>query len=86
MKTDIEEIKIKSKSIQNQNEALNNTIKGMQEHILKSDLSLKDLNKKIFESDSKLIEHYNLINSHEENLSHLNKVVEDNIKKIAKLD
>ena len=40
MKTDIEEIKIKSKSIQNQHEALNNTIKGMQEHILKFDLSL----------------------------------------------
>ena len=86
MKTDIEEIKIKSKSIQNQHEALNNTIKGMQEHILKSDLSLQDLNKKMFESDSKLIEHNNLINSHDKNLSHLNKVVEDNIKKIAKLD
>ena len=86
MKTDIEEIKIKSKSIQNQHEALNNTIKGMQEHILKFDLSLNDLNKKMFESDSKLLEHNNLINSHDKNLSNLNKVVEDNIKKIANLD
>ena len=86
MKTDIEEIKIKSKSIQNQHEALNNTIKGMQEHILKFDLSLNDLNKKMFESDSKLLEHNNIINSHDKNLSNLNKVVEDNIKKIANLD
>ena len=40
MKTDIEEIKIKSKNIQNQNEALQSSIKGMQERMLKYDLSL----------------------------------------------
>ena len=86
MKTDIEEIKIKSKNIQNQNEALQSSVKGMQERMLKFDLSLNDLNKKINESESKLLEHNNLIMNHDKNLSHLNKVVEDNVKKIAKLD
>ena len=86
LKSDIDDIKIKSKSIQNQNEALNNSIKGIQKRMLKYDLSLNDLNKKIEDSDSKLIEHNNLITAHDKNISHLNKVVEENIKKIAKVD
>ena len=86
MKSDIEEIKIQSKSIQNQNEALSQSMKNMQERMLKFDGSLNEINKKLKDDETKIEELNTLMESHDKNLSHLNKVVEDNVKKIGKLD
>ena len=86
MKSDIEEIKIQSKSIQNQNEALSQSMKNMQERMLKFDGSLNEINKKLKDDETKIEEHNTLMESHDKNLSHLNKVVEDNVKKIGILD
>ena len=86
MQADINEIIIQSKKIQNQNDALNMSVKNMQEKMLKFDVSLNDINKKLIETESKLLEHNTSIEKHDKNLSHLNKVVEDNIKKIGKFE
>ena len=86
MKSDIEEMKITTKNIQNQNDALNQSMKNMQERMLKFDGSLNELNKKVKDNETKIEEHNTFIESHDKNLSHLNKVVEDNVKKIGKLD
>ena len=86
MKTDLEEMKIQTKNIQNQNQALNQSMKNMQERILQFDTSMNDMKQKITNTETKLEEHNTNLQSHEKNLNHLNKVVEDNIKKIGKLD
>ena len=86
MRADIDEIKIQSQNLQAQNDSMNKSMKNMQERLLKFDLSINDLNKKMTDSESKINEHSINIESHEKNLNHLNKVVEDNIKKIGKLD
>ena len=65
---------------------MNQSLKNMQERFLKFDLSINELNKKIMESGAKIQEHNINIELHEKNLNHLNKVVEDNVKKIGKLD
>ena len=82
MKTDIEEIKIQSRNIQNMNEALNKSVKNIQERMLSFDLSLNETTKKMKETESKIGEHNNIIEGHSQNINNLNKVVEDNIKKI----
>ena len=86
LKTDMDEIKIQSKNIQNQNEALNKSIKNMEEQMLKNDLSINDMKKKLSETESKFLEYDKIIQVHDKNLSHLNKVVEDNVKKIDNID
>ena len=86
MRADINEMKIQSKNLQNQNDTMNQSLKNMQERFLKFDLSINELNKKIMESGAKIQEHNINIELHEKNLNHLNKVVEDNVKKIGKLD
>ena len=86
MRADINEMKIHSKNLQNQNDTMNQSLKNMQERFLKFDLSINELNKKIMESGAKIQEHNVNIELHEKNLNHLNKVVEDNVKKIGKLD
>ena len=86
MRADINEMKIQSKNLQNQNDTMNQSLKNMQERFLKFDLSINELNKKIMESGAKIQEHNVNIELHEKNLNHLNKVVEDNVKKIGKLD
>ena len=86
MRADINEMKIQSKNLQNQNDTMNQSLKNMQERFLKFDLSINELNKKITESGAKIQEHNINIELHEKNLNHLNKVVEDNVKKIGKLD
>ena len=86
MRADINEMKIQSKNLQNQNDTMNQSLKNMQERFLKFDLSINELNKKITESGAKIQEHNVNIELHEKNLNHLNKVVEDNVKKIGKLD
>ena len=86
MKIGIDEMKIQTQNIQNQNEMMNQSVKNMQESLLKFDLSINDLNKNLKEAESKIEGHNTFIESHDKNLAHLNKVVEDNIKKIGNIN
>ena len=88
LKNDIEEIKIQAINIQNSNDNLNRSLQNMQEKFIKIDFKLNEINKTISEAKSNLEEQDRKIQLHNKNLDHLNKVVEDNIKKtnIAKDD
>ena len=88
LKNDIEEIKIQAKNIQNSNDNLNRSLQNMQEKFIKIDFKLNEINKKTSENKSNLEDQDRKIQLHNKNLDHLNKVVEDNIKKtnIAKDD
>ena len=81
LKNDIEEIKIQAKIIQNSNDNLNRSIQNMQERFLKADFKMNELDKKASENKSILEEQDKNMKLHGKNLDHLNKVVEDNIKK-----
>ena len=81
LKNEIEEIKIQSKNIQNTNDNINRTIQNMQERFLKIDFKLNELNIKTSENKSNLEEQTKNIELHSKNIDHLNKVMEDNIKK-----
>ena len=81
LKNDIEEIKIQARNIQNTNENLNRSVQNLQERLLKNDYKINELNQKASDNKSTLEEHNKLFLLHGENLDHLNRVVEDNIKK-----
>ena len=81
LKNDIEEIKIQAKNIQNANDNLNRSLQIMQERFMKMDYKMTELDKKISENKSTMEEQSKNIQLHSKNLDHLNKVVEDNIKK-----
>ena len=81
LKSQIEEIKIQAKNIQNTNDNLNRSIQSMQERFVKIDFKLNELNIKTSENKSNLEEQTKNIELHSQNLDHLNKVVEENIKK-----
>ena len=86
LKSDINEIKIQSKNIQNTNDNLNRTIQSLQERFLKMDLKFNEIDKKATEAKTYIDEQHKKIDEHNYNLDHLNKVVEDNIKKTNKID
>ena len=88
LKNDVEEIKIQARNIQNSNDNLNRSLQNMQEKFIKIDFKLNEINKKTSEAKANLEEQDRKIQLHNKNLDHLNKVVEDNIKKtnIAKDD
>ena len=81
LKNDIEDIKIQAKNIQNANDNLNRSLQIMQERFMKMDYKMTELDKKISENKSTMEEQSKNIQLHRKNLDHLNKVVEDNIKK-----
>ena len=86
LKSDINEIKIQSKNIQNTNDNLNRTIQSLQERFLKMDLKFNEIDKKATDAQTYIDEQRKKIDEHNYNLDHLNKVVEDNIKKTNKID
>ena len=86
LKRDISDIKIQAKNLQNSNENLNRSIQTLQERFNKMDSKFNESEKKIGDAFAKLDEHHKKLDLHDSNLSYLNKVVEDNIKKANKLD
>ena len=81
LKTDIEDIKIQARNIQNANGNLNRSIQIMQERFIKEDFKINEMDKRLSENKNTIEEQDKIIQFHTKNLDHLNKVVEDNIKK-----
>ena len=81
LKGDINEVKIQAKNIQNSNDNLNRTMQMMQEKLLKMDSKISELEKKSNEHIAQANESQKKLEAYGKNIDHLNKVVEDNIKK-----
>ena len=81
LKSDINEIKIQTKNIQNSNENLNRSMQAMQEKLVKMDSKLNEIEKKSNYYNIQIKEQGKKLESYGTNIDHLNKVVEENIKK-----
>ena len=82
LKSDIGEIKIQARNIQNTNDNLNRSIQSIQERLNKMDSKINEVDKKTSDTSSHIKEFENKIEEHNENLDNLNKVVEENIKRM----
>jgi len=86
LKSDINEIKIQTKSIQNSNDNLNRSMISMQEKLVKMDSKINEIEKKSNSYNIQLKEQGKKLESYGKNIDHLNKVVEENIKKTNNLE
>ena len=86
LKGDINEIKIQAKNIQNTNDNLNRSMQMMQEKLLKMDSKINELEKKSNDHIVQANENQKKLESYGKNIDHLNKVVEDNVKKIVNFE
>jgi len=86
LKGDINEIKIQAKNIQNTNDNLNRSMQMMQEKLLKMDSKINELEKNANEHIAHANENQKKLESYGKNIDHLNKVVEDNIKKTVNFE
>jgi len=86
LKGDINEIKIQAKNIQNTNDNLNRSMQMMQEKLLKMDSKINELEKNANEHIAHAKENQKKLESYGKNIDHLNKVVEDNIKKTVNFE
>ena len=86
LKNDIDDVKVKSSSIQQTNELLNREILHIKGDISKFNNNFIENDKKHEMFDGKIKELENQKNEHEKNLNHLNQVVEENIKKTNYLE
>ena len=86
LKSDIEELKIKSINIEKTNENLNRSFSNLQEHILKYDTKISEMKKQTNEAESKLKKYEILQIDQQQNLNHLNKMVEDNENALKELN
>ena len=86
LKGDIEDMKIKSINIQKNNETLTREISRVKDDLSKYNNHFLEINKKheVFSEKIKDLEKEK--NAHENNLNHLNEVVEENIKKTNYLE
>ena len=86
LKNDIDDLKIKTENIEKTNENLNHSFMNLQERILKYDSKIAEIQSKTkeIEENEKKIDSIQI--SHEQNINHLNKVVEDNVKTCNKLN
>ena len=80
LRNDIEELKIKSSNIEKSNDNLNRSFLNLQDKILKYDKNITDVQLKTNDIESQLKKFENIQIEQEQNLIHLNKVVEDNSK------
>ena len=86
LRNDIEELKIKTTSIEKTNENLNRSFSNLQEKLLKYDQNISEMQIRTKDIESQ-VKKYEIIQiDHEQNLNHLNKVVEDNVKSCNKLN
>ena len=86
LKSDIKEIKIQAKNIQNSNDNLNRSMQAMQEKLLKIDSKINEIEKKSNGYNIQIKEQGKKLESYGKNIDHLNKVVEENIKKTNNLE
>ena len=82
LKSDIGEIKIQARNIQNTNDNLNRSILSIQERLSKMDSKINEVDKKTTDNNEYIKEFEKKIEEHNENLDNLNKVVEENIKRM----
>ena len=82
LKSDIGEIKIQARNIQNTNDNLNRSILSMQERLSKMDSKISEIDKKTNDNSTHIKDFEKKIVEHNENLDNLNKVVEENIKRM----
>ena len=80
LRNDIEELKIKSTNIKKTNDNLNRSLMFLQEKILKYDTKISEIQTKTNDIESHVKKNELVQIDHEQNLNHLNKVVEDNVK------
>ena len=80
LKNDIDDLKIKSSNIEKTNDNLNRSFINLQEKILKYDKSISDIQTKTDDFESQVKNFESVQSEHENNLNHLNKVVEENVK------
>ena len=80
LKNDIDDLKIKSSNIEKTNDNLNRSFINLQEKILKYDKSISDIQTKTDDFESQVKNFESIQSEHENNLNHLNKVVEENVK------
>ena len=84
-KTDIEEIKIKSLSIEKSNDEINNSILNIQKKILSFETKLNDISKITDENCEIIKRHTNVIYRHEENIKKINKNLDEHNEIIKEL-
>ena len=82
LKSDIGDIKMQARNIQNANDNLNRTIQSIQERLNKMDSKINEVDKKTTDNNTHIKEYEKKIEEHNENLDNLNKVVEENIKRM----
>ena len=82
LKSDIGEIKIQARNIQNTNDNLNRSILSMQERLSKMDSKISEIDKKTNDNSTHIKDFEKKIVEHNDNLDNLNKVVEENIKRM----
>ena len=82
LKSDIGEIKIQARNIQNANDNLNRSVQSIQERLNKMDSKVNEVDKKASDTNIHIKEFEKKIEEHNENLDNLNKVVEENIKRM----
>ena len=86
LKSDINEIKIQAKNIQNSNDNLNRSMQAMQAKLVKMDSKINEIEKKSNGYNTQIKEQGKMLESYGKNIDHLNKVVEENIKKTNNLE
>ena len=86
LKSDIEDVKIKSLNIQKSNESLQQQTLHLNSDIKKINNDITEINKRNDSFLEKITDLDKEKNAHEKNLNHLNQVVEENIKKTNYLE
>ena len=86
LRNDIDDLKIKTENIQKTNENLNRSLMNLQEKILTYDAKISEIQTKSKEIEEKEKNIESVQISHDQNINHLNKVVEDNVKTCNRLN
>ena len=86
LRNDIEDLKIKTTNIEKTNDNLNRSLTFLQEKVLKYDTKITDIQTKTNDIESQIKKYESVQIEHEQNLNHLNKVVEDNVKECNKFN
>ena len=86
LKTDIDNLKIKTKIIEKTNDNLNRSCSNLLDNLLKNDTKISEMKKKLDENESKISKFEKIQSEHEKNLNNLNKAIEDNENTCTKLN